>query len=273
MLSEIIGTGDTVTVTLTEVDTGDVIDSFEIDVQSQIVTDLPVVSDFSADADFSSFDAASDFTPPEPMGFGEQPQNPGFAEVLDEMPGVGDLVAELDMPEPETVAVETELADIDVPEMADSESLEIEVASSEVAEPDAEVAAVETAEQTNEPLAPEEHAETSNLVASSSDEKPENKASVEEKSESRKQRIVKKISTRVMATLSQNYEAAMQGAALSVMRMSAPTYRSTGLQDLEDWYAPVEFDGGTNYDHPSALWIAAQASKDMSNLVKMQWRK
>ena len=273
VLSEIIGTGDTVTVTLTEVDTGDVIDSFEIDVQSQIVTDLPVVSDFSADADFSSFDAASDFAPPEPMGFGEQPPNTGFTEVLDEMPGVGDLVAELDMPEPETVAVETELAEIDVPEMADSESLEIEVASSEVAEPDAEVAAVETAEQTNEPLAPEEHAETSNLVASSSDEKPENKASVEEKSESRKQRIVKKISTRVMATLSKNYEAAMQGAALSVMRMSAPTYRSTGLQDLEDWYAPVEFDGGTNYDHPSALWIAAQASKDMSNLVKMQWRK
>ena len=76
-----------------------------------------------------------------------------------------------------------------------------------------------------------------------------------------------------MATLSQNYEAAMQGAALSVMRMSAPTYKSVELQDLEDWYLPVEFHGGTNYDHPASMWFSAQANQDMNELVKLQWRR
>ena len=116
-----------------------------------------------------------------------------------------------------------------------------------------------------------------NLVASSADEKPEpeseKKASAEDKAKAKKQRIVKKISTRVMATLSQNYESAMQGAALSVMQMSAATYAPTQLQDLQSWYAPIQLDGGTNYDHPSAMWFSAQANQDMSDLVKMQWQK
>ena len=149
----------------------------------------------------------------------------------------------------------------------------MEVAESE---PEAESAETEIAENDSAPAEPEStEAAEPNLVASSSDKKtePEKKVSAEEKAKAKKQRIVKKISTRVMATLSQNYEAAMQGAALSVMRMSAPTYKSAELQDLQAWYAPVEFDGGTNYDHPSAMWTAAQASEDMNDLVKMQWRK
>jgi hypothetical protein len=65
----------------------------------------------------------------------------------------------------------------------------------------------------------------------------------------------------------------MQGAALSVMQMSAPTYAPTQLQDLQSWYDPVQLDGGTNYDHPASMWFSAQAGQDMSDLVKMQWRK
>ena len=76
-----------------------------------------------------------------------------------------------------------------------------------------------------------------------------------------------------MATLSQNYEAAMQGAALSVMQMSAATYAPTQLEDLQSWYAPAQLDGGTNYDHPASMWFSAQAGQDMNRLVEMQWQK
>ena len=240
VLSEIIGTGNTVTVTLSDAGSGDIIDSFEIDVQSEAVTDLAGVDDFSTDTDFSSFETVDDFAPPEPMGFEEQQPEMSFAEALDEMPEMESFAAELD-------------------------SAEIEMTEPDISEPAAEPASEPAAEDQPEPAS----------VASTAVKKtePSRKVSAKAKAKAKKRRIVKKISTRVMATLSQNYEAAMQGAALSVMRMSAPTYKSTELNDLEDWYIPVEFDGGTNYDHPSAMWIAAQAGQDMNDLVKMQWRK
>tara|TARA_R110000737_G_scaffold46732_2_gene66536 strand:+ start:601 stop:2121 length:1521 start_codon:yes stop_codon:yes gene_type:complete len=205
VLSEILGVGNIVTVTLTETGTGNVIDSFQVNVHSENVTPLPIVDASTPDAGASSFELVDNIAPTEPMGFEEQPEM--------SVTEVEAATAELDSMESEPVAVEV------------------------------------------------------------SESEPEKEASSEDKAKSKKQRIVKKISTRVMATLSRNYEAAMQGAALSVMRMSAPTYKSAELQDLQDWYTPVEFDGGTNYDHPSALWITAQASEDMSDLVKMQWRK
>ena len=284
VLSEIVGAGNTVTVTLTETGTGNIVDSFQVDVQSETVTTLPVVDAFTTDAGASSFEQADNLAPTEPMGFEEQPEMT-VAEVFEEMPEMEAAMAELDTMESEPVAVEmdsmdsepaameAEVAEVDAPEMSEPEPAEVEVAESE---PEAESAETEIAENDSAPAEPEStEAAEPNLVASSSDEKPEpeKEASAEEKAKSKKQRIVKKISTRVMATLSQNYEAAMQGAALSVMRMSAPTYKSTELQDLEDWYVPVKMDGGTNYDHPSAMWIAAQAGQDMNDLVKMQWRK
>jgi len=272
VLSEIVGAGNTVTVTLTETGTGNIVDSFQVDVQSETVTTLPVVDASTTDAGASSFEQADNLAPTEPMGFEEQPEM-SMAEVFEEMPEMEAAMAELDTMESEPVAVEAEVAEVDAPEMSEPEPAEVEVAESE---PEAESAETEIAENDSAPAEPEStEAAEPNLVASSSDKKtePEKKVSAEEKAKSKKQRIVKKISTRVMATLSQNYEAAMQGAALSVMRMSAPTYKSAELQDLQAWYAPVEFDGGTNYDHPSAMWTAAQASEDMNDLVKMQWRK
>ena len=269
VLSEIVGTGDTVTVTLTEAGTGNIVDSFQVDVQSETVTTLPVVDASTTDASSAPADDLSSMDSMDTMGFEEQPEMT-VAEVFEEIPEMESAVAELDTMESGPVAEVAEVAEVDAPEMTEPEPAEVEIAESE---PEADSAEPEIAENDSAPE-PTEAAEP-NLVASSSDEEPEpeKEASSEDKAKSKKQRIVKKISTRVMATLSQNYEAAMQGAALSVMRMSAPTYKSVELQDLEDWYLPVEFDGGTNYDHPASMWFSAQANQDMNELVKLQWRR
>ena len=140
---------------------------------------------------------------------------------------------------------------------------------------------VAEAEEESEPEATgteEERPEPTRVASRSedSDKKAEAKTETSKEKSSRKQktkRVVKKIATRVMGHLSRNYDAAMQGAAISVMRMSAPTYKSTELQDLQEWYMPVEMDGGQNYDHPAAMWFAAQAGQDMTELVKLQWQK
>ena len=268
VLSEIVGTGDTVTVTLPEAGTGNIVDSFQVDVQSETVTTLPVVDASTTDASSAPADDLSSMDSMDTMGFEEQPEMT-VAEVFEEIPEMESAMAELDTMDSEPAAMEVEVAEVDAPEMSEPEPAEVaEVAEADSAEP-------EIAENDSAPE-PTETAEL-NLVASSADEKPkpesEKEASSEDKAKSKKQRIVKKISTRVMATLSQNYEAAMQGAALSVMRMSAPTYKSVELQDLEDWYLPVEFHGGTNYDHPASMWFSAQANQDMNELVKLQWRR
>jgi hypothetical protein len=275
VLSEIVGTGDTVTVTLAEAGTGNIIDSFQVDVQSETVTTLPVVDASTTDTSSAPADDLAAMDGMESMGFEEQPEM-SVTEAFEEMPEMEAEVAEVEMAEPEPAEVE----------IAESDPEPVET---EMAEPDSEVAEVETAEAeegsemaeaegSSEPESTgteQERTEEPARVASGPDKKtaPEKKVSAKEKAKAKKQRLVKKISTRVMATLSQNYEAAMQGAALSVMRMSAPTYKSVELQDLEDWYLPVEFDGGTNYDHPASMWFSAQANQDMSELVKLQWRR
>jgi hypothetical protein len=265
VLSEIVGTGDTVTVTLTETGTGNIVESFQVDVQSETVTTLPVVDASTTDASSAPADDLASMDTMDTMGFEEQPEMT-VAEVFEEIPEMEAVVAELDTMESEPVA---EVAEV---EMAEPEPVEMEVAESE---PEAESTEPEIAENDSAPE-PTEAAEP-NLVASSADEKPEpeseKKASAEDKAKAKKQRIVKKISTRVMATLSQNYESAMQGAALSVMQMSAAAYEPTQLEDLQSWYAPAQLDGGTNYDHPSAMWFSAQANQNMTRLVEMQWPK
>ncbi len=298
VLSQIVEGGDTVTVTLTEAGTGNIVDSFQVDVQSETVTTLPVVDSSTTDAssapadDLASIDTIESMDSMDSMGFEETPEST-VAEVFEEMPEMESAVAEVDAIDSEPTAMEAEVAEV---EMAEPEPVEMEVAESEpeaveteMTEPDSEVAEVETAEAeegsemaeaegSSEPesAGPEqERTEEPARVASGPDKKtePEKKVSAKEKAKAKKQRLVKKISARVMATLSQNYEAAMQGAALSVMQMSAPTYKSVELQDLEDWYLPVEFDGGTNYDHPASMWFSAQANQDMTELVELQWQK
>lgn len=284
VLSEIVGTGDTVTVTLTEAGTGNIVDSFQVDVQSETVTSLPVVDTSTEDTSTSSLesvdtlqsiDTVESMDSMDSMGFEEMPEST-VAEVFEEMPEMEAAVAEVD-------AIDSEPAAMEVAE-AEPEPVE-----TEMTEPDSEVAEVETAEAeegseiaeaegSSEPESAgteQERTEEPARVASGPDKKtePEKKVSAKEKAKAKKQRLVKKISTRVMATLSQNYESAMQGAALSVMQMSAATYAPTQLEDLQSWYAPAQLDGGTNYDHPASMWFSAQANQNMTRLVEMQWPK
>ena len=250
VLSEIVGTGDTVTVTLAEAGTGNIIDSFQVDVQSETVTTLPVV-------DASTTDASS--APVDDLASMDTIESMDTMDTMDSMDSMDSMGFE-ETPEP----VEVEVAE------AEPEPVE-----TEMTEPDSEVAEAGGSSEPESAGAEQERTEEPTRVASGPDKKtePEKKVSAKEKAKAKKQRLVKKISARVMATLSQNYESAMQGAALSVMQMSAPTYAPTQLEDLQSWYAPDQLDGGTNYDHPSAMWFSAQAGQDMNRLVEMQWQK
>ena len=322
-LAEIVGSPDTsnvnIEITIADPESGEIIDSFEVDFETETIQEIDTGGGFD---DLTSLDSFDDLGGFEDVGMpddfaGSETTEMSFSEVLDELPEIDVPDIELDMPEPESM----EVAEVDVPEVTEPEPMEIEMTESEPevvevaeaeSEPEVEIAESEPesteveaesepememaeteeesetevaeAEEESEPEAAgaEEERPEPTRVASrseSSDKKAEAKTEPsKEKPEksSRKQktkRIAKKIATRVMGHLSRNYDAAMQGAALSVMRLSAPTYKSVELQDLEDWYLPVEFDGGTNYDHPASMWFSAQANQDMSELVKLQWRK
>jgi len=318
-LAEIVGSPDTsnvnIEITIADPESGEIIDSFEVDYETETIHEIDTGGGFDDMTSLDSFDDLAgfeDMTMPDDMGMpddfaGSETTEMSFSEVLDELP-------EIDMPEPESVAMETEVADM---EMSESEPMEIEVAESEPEvvemtesepEPEVEVAEsepesteveaesepememAETEEESETEVAEAEESEPEaagaeeerpepTRVASrseSSDKKADAKTETSKEKSSRKQktkRIAKKIATRVMGHLSRNYDAAMQGAALSVMRMSAPTYKSTELQDLQEWYTPVQMDGGENHDHPASMWFSAQAGQDMNELVKLQWQK
>ena len=320
-LAEIVGSPDTsnvnIEITIADPESGEIIDSFEVDYETETIHEIDTGGGFDDMTSLDSFDDLAgfeDMTMPDDMGMpddfaGSETTEMSFSEVLDELP-------EIDMPEPESVAMETEVADM---EMSESEPMEIEVAESEPevvemtesepepevevaesepesteveaeSEPEMEMAETEEESETEVAEAEEEESEPEaagaeeerpepTRVASrseSSDKKADAKTETSKEKSSRKQktkRIAKKIATRVMGHLSRNYDAAMQGAALSVMRMSAPTYKSTELQDLQEWYTPVQMDGGENHDHPASMWFSAQAGQDMNELVKLQWQK
>ena len=328
-LAEIVGSPDTsnvnIEIAIVETESGEIIDSFEVDYETETIQEIDTGGGFDDMTSLDSFDDLAgfeDMTMPDDMGMpddfaGSETTEMSFSEVLDELPEI-DMpemeVAEVNVPEvsepepveiemaetePEVVEVEVAESEPEVVEMTESEpEPEVEVAeSTEVeAESETEVEVAEAEEESetevaeaeeeseSEPEAAgaeEERAEPTRVASrsESSDKKAEAKTETsKEKPEksSRKQktkRIAKKIATRVMGHLSRNYDAAMQGAALSVMRMSAPTYKSTELQDLQEWYTPVQMDGGENHDHPASMWFSAQANQDMTELVKLQWRK
>jgi hypothetical protein len=336
-LAEIVGAADTagsdinIEITIADPESGEIIDSFEVDFETETIQEIDTGGGFDDMTSLDSFDDLAGFEdmgmsddmgmPDDFAGSGSETTEMSFSEVLDELPEI-DMpememeVAEVNVPEvsepepveiemtesePEVVEVEVAESEPEVVEMTESEpETEVEVAESEPesteveaeSEPEMEVAEAEEesetevaeAEEESEPEAAgaeEERAEPTRVASRSepSDKKAEAKTETsKEKSEksSRKQktkRIAKKIATRVMGHLSRNYDAAMQGAALSVMRMSAPTYRSTELQDLQEWYTPVQMDGGENHDHPASMWFSAQANQDMTELVKLQWRR
>ena len=322
-LAEIVCSPDTsnvnIEITIADPESGEIIDSFEVDFETETIQEIDTGGGFD---DLTSLDSFDDLGGFEDVGMpddfaGSETTEMSFSEVLDELPEIDVPDIELDMPEPESM----EVAEVDVPEVTEPEPMEIEMTESEPevvevaeaeAEPEVEIAESEPesteveaesepememaeteeqsetevaeAEEESEPEAAgaEEERPEPTRVASrseSSDKKAEAKTETsKEKSEksSRKQktkRIAKKIATRVMGHLSRNYDAAMQGAALSVMRLSAPSYKATELQDLQEWYTPVQMDGGENHDHPASMWFSAQANQDMSELVKLQWRR
>jgi hypothetical protein len=312
-LAEIVGSPDTsnvnIEITIADPESGEIIDSFEVDFETETIQEIDTGGGFD---DLTSLDSFDDLGGFEDVGMpddfaGSETTEMSFSEVLDELPEI-DMpemeVAEVNVPEvsePEPMEIEMTESEPEVVEVAEAESEpEVEVAEAEPesteveaeSEPEMEVAEAEEesetevaeAEEESEPEAAgaEEERPEPTRVASrseSSDKKAEAKTETsKEKPEksSRKQktkRIAKKIATRVMGHLSRNYDAAMQGAALSVMRMSAPTYKSTELQDLQEWYTPVQMDGGENHDHPASMWFSAQANQDMNELVKLQWQK
>jgi hypothetical protein len=312
-LAEIVGSPDTsnvnIEITIADPESGEIIDSFEVDFETETIQEIDTGGGFD---DLTSLDSFDDLGGFEDVGMpddfaGSETTEMSFSEVLDELPEI-DMpemeVAEVNVPEvsePEPMEIEMTESEPEVVEVAEAESEpEVEVAEAEPesteveaeSEPEMEVAEAEEesetevaeAEEESEPEATgaEEERPEPTRVASrseSSDKKAEAKTETsKEKPEksSRKQktkRIAKKIATRVMGHLSRNYDAAMQGAALSVMRMSAPTYKSTELQDLQEWYTPVQMDGGENHDHPASMWFSAQANQDMNELVKLQWQK
>ena len=345
VLAEVVGAADTtgsdinIEITIADPESGEIIDSFEVDFETETIQEIDTGGGFDDMTSLDSFDDLAGFEdmgmsddmgmPDDFAGSGSETTEMSFAEVLDELPEIDVPDIELDIPEPESM----EVAEVNVPEVSEPEPMEIEMAESEPevvevevaesepevvemtesepepevevaeaepesteveaeSEPEVEVAEAEEesetevaeAEEESEPEAAgaEEERPEPTRVASrseSSDKKAEAKTETsKEKSEksSRKQktkRIAKKIATRVMGHLSRNYDAAMQGAALSVMRLSAPSYKATELQDLQEWYTPVQMDGGENHDHPASMWFSAQANQDMSELVKLQWRK
>ena len=326
-LAEIVGSPDTsnvnIEIAIVETESGEIIDSFEVDYETETIQEIDTGGGFD---DMTSLDSFDDLAGFEDMGMsddmgmpddfaGSETTEMSFSEILDELPEIDMPDIELDMPEPESM----EVAEVDVPEVAEPEPMELEMTESEPevvemtesepepevevaesmeveAEPEAEMEVAEAEEESETEVAEaEEESESEPEAAGAEEERPEptrvasRSESSDKKAEaktetskekpeksSRKQktkRIAKKIATRVMGHLSRNYDAAMQGAALSVMRMSAPTYKSTELQDLQEWYAPVEMDGGENHDHPASMWFSAQANQDMNELVKLQWQK
>ena len=328
-LAEIVGSPDTsnvnIEITIADPESGEIIDSFEVDFETETIQEIDTGGGFDDMTSLDSFDDLGGFEdvgmPDDFAGSGSETTEMSFSEVLDELP-------EIDMPE-------MEVAEVNVPEVSEPEPVEIEMAETEpevveveVAESEPEVVEmtesepepeVEVAESESESMEVEAESETEVEVAEAEEESETEVAEAEEESESepeaagaeeeraeptrvasrsessdkkaeaktetskekpekssRKQktkRIAKKIATRVMGHLSRNYDAAMQGAALSVMRLSAPSYKATELHDLQEWYTPVQMDGGENHDHPASMWFSAQANQDMSELVKLQWRK
>ena len=305
VLSEIVGAGDTVTVTLADAGSGEIIDSFEVNYETETIQEIDTGAGVDNTTSLESFEdmgMSDDMGMPDDFA-GSETTEMSFAEVLDELPEIDmpeteSAAIEMEVSEPEAVEIEVAESEPEVVEMTEAEpEAEVEIAEAEPetteveAEPEAETEVAEAeeesetevaeAEEESEPEATgteEERPEPTRVASRSedSDKKAEAKTETSKEKSSRKQktkRVVKKIATRVMGHLSRNYDAAMQGAAISVMRMSAPTYKSTELQDLQEWYMPVEMDGGQNYDHPAAMWFAAQAGQDMTELVKLQWQK
>ena len=248
------------------IDFADTTDTFSSAVLETAI-DMPPPMEHSGGFDqMPEPEISMEMAPPD-MGFSS------FDEPMSEVP--------LDMP-------------VDAPEMPFIESIEMEVeptiAPVVEAPREAPVAPESTSEReaprvvesTSEPEPeaspepssnpePREESKTEVASASESEEKP---VAVKVKpKESKKERVARKVADRVMTTLAQTYNITMQNVALSVMgRQTDITSYNQQMLDASSWYPDMQLEGGTNYDHPSQIYIQAAANQDMAELEAIQWR-
>ena len=248
------------------IDFADTTDTFSSAVLETAI-DMPPPMEHSGGFDqMPEPEISMEMAPPD-MGFSS------FDEPMSEVP--------LDMP-------------VDAPEMPSIESIEMEVEPTIVPVVEAPREAPVAPESTPEPEAPrvventpEPEPEASPEPSSNPEPREEPKTEVasasepEEKpvavkvkpKESKKERVARKVADRVMTTLAQTYNITMQNVALSVMgRQTDITSYNQQMLDASSWYPDMQLEGGTNYDHPSQIYIQAAANQDMAELEAIQWR-
>lgn len=212
------------------------------------------------------------FNEPLEVSFTAGPEGPiDFADTTDTFSSAV-LETAVDIPPPEVdfagfeePALEPPLEmAVEAPEMPSIESIESEI------EPDIEVVEEPSTEA---PVASEtvEESTPELVVESTTEEEP--KATETAPKESKKERVARKVADRVMTTLAQTYNITMQNVALSVMgRQTDITSYNQQMLDASSWYPDMQLEGGTNYDHPSQIYIQAAANQDMAELEAIQWR-
>ena len=183
---------------------------------------------------------------------------------------------------------------VDAPEMPSIESIEMEVEPTIAPVVEAPREAPVAPESTPEPEAPrvvestsepepeaspepssnpEPREEPRTEVASASEPEEKPVAVKVKPKESKKERVARKVAERVMTTLAQTYNVTMQNVALNVMgRQTDITSYNQQMLDASSWYPDMQLEGGTNYDHPSQIYIQAAANQDMAELEAIQWR-
>ena len=232
-----------------------------------------VVTIAASETEIQFEDTSEDmFNEPLEVAFTAGPESPiDFADTTDTFSSAV-LETAVDIPPPEVdfagfeePALEPPLEmAVEAPEMPSIESIEAEI------EPDIEV----VEEPSTEAPVPSETVEESTpelVVESTTEEEP--KATETAPKESKKERVARKVADRVMTTLAQTYNITMQNVALSVMgRQTDITSYNQQMLDASSWYPDMQLEGGTNYDHPSQIYIQAAANQDMAELEAIQWR-
>ena len=232
-----------------------------------------VVTIAASETEIQFEDTSEDmFNEPLEVSFTAGPEGPiDFADTTDTFSSAV-LETAVDIPPPEVdfagfeePALEPPLEmAVEAPEMPSIESIEAEI------EPDIEVVEEPSTEA---PVASEtvEESTPELVVESTTEEEP--KATEAAPKESKKERVARKVADRVMTTLAQTYNITMQNVALSVMgRQTDITSYNQQMLDASSWYPDMQLEGGTNYDHPSQIYIQAAANQDMAELEAIQWR-
>ena len=232
-----------------------------------------VVTIAASETEIQFEDTSEDmFNEPLEVSFTAGPEGPiDFADTTDTFSSAV-LETAVDIPPPEVdfagfeePALEPPLEmAVEATEMPSIESIEAEI------EPDIEVVEEPSTEA---PVASEtvEESTPELVVESTTEEEP--KATETAPKESKKERVARKVADRVMTTLAQTYNITMQNVALSVMgRQTDITSYNQQMLDASSWYPDMQLEGGTNYDHPSQIYIQAAANQDMAELEAIQWR-